>query len=360
MVPVIFLALGITGIAISGMSVRFVVNELIVRFIRDGVLVLSLIIPVVAGMGLNFSMVVGAICAQIGIIVAVDYKWEGIQGLLSATLIGLAMSIVTGYLIGLCLNRVKGKEMITTIIIGFLATGLYQLVFMAGYGTLIRPHNQEIILSRGIGVRNMIDLDQFRNIIDTMWVFHMGSVDIPVFMILVVLAFALATQYVLHTRLGQLFRAVGQSATKSALLGIDVDRVRIKAIVLSTIFACIGQIIYSQNIGMLNVYTAHLNSDIFSCAALLAGGATIYRATVPHALIGLLLFHTLFIVSPQAGQNALGNAALGEYLRSFVAYGTIAFALVANISREAASENHGEHESLQSVKGKADGGRSSQ
>jgi simple sugar transport system permease protein len=326
--------MGIIGICLSGMSVRFVVNELIVRFIRDGVLVMSLVIPVVAGMGLNFAMVVGAICAQVGLIVAVDYQWAGIEGLLAVTLIGLAMSVICGYLIGFCLNRVKGKEMITTIIMGFLTTSLYQLVFMVGYGTVIQPHNQAMILSRGIGVRNMIDLDKFRSVMDDIWLFRMGGIELPFFMVLVVLSFALVTRYVLHTRLGRLFRAVGESRTNSTLLGIDVDRVRIHAIIASTILACLGQIIYCQNIGMLNVYTAHLNSDIFSCAALLAGGATIHRATVPHALVGLLLFHTLFIVSPQAGQNALGNAALGEYLRSSVAYGTIAVALIANISRE--------------------------
>lgn len=333
-VPPAFLLLGIVGIMLSGMSVRFVANELIIRFIRDGVLVLSLVIPVVAGMGLNFAMVVGAICAQVGIIVAVDYQWQGMTGLFFITAIGLGMSLLAGVLIGVCLNRVKGKEMITTIIIGFLATSLYQLVFMAGYGTVIHPHNQAMILSRGIGVRNMIDLEHFRNVIDTVWVFQIGGIEIPLFMILVVLGFAGVAQYLLHTRLGQVFRAAGESPNNSILLGIDVDRVRIKAIIISTMFACLGQIIYSQNIGMLNVYTAHLNSDIFSCAALLAGGATIHRATVLHALVGLLLFHTLFIVSPQAGQNALGNAALGEYLRSFVAYGTIAIALIANISRE--------------------------
>lgn len=179
---------------------------------------------------------------------------------------------------------------------------------MVGYGTVIQPHNEAMILSRGIGVRNMIDLDNFRNAMDSIWLFKVGAIEIPFFMILLVLTLALLTQYLLHTRLGRLFRAVGQSPASSILLGV-----------VSTLLACFGQILYCQNIRMLNVYTAHLNSDIFSCAALLAGGATISRATVPNALVGLLLFHTLFIVSPQAGQNALGNAALGEYLRTFVA-----------------------------------------
>jgi simple sugar transport system permease protein len=42
----------------------------------------------------------------------------------------------------------------------------------------------------------------------------------------------------------------------------------------------------------------------------------------------------LFILPPQAGQNLFSNAALGEYFRSFVAYGTISFALIMNIKGE--------------------------
>jgi simple sugar transport system permease protein len=92
---------------------------------------------------------------------------------------------------------------------------------------------------------------------------------------------------------------------------------------------------------MLNVYTAHLNSDIFSCAALLAGGATITHVKIRHALLGIIFFHALFIVSPQAGQNVFHNAALGEYFRSFVAYGTIAFALIMNMRRHNDSSKSG-------------------
>jgi len=333
-VPVVFGMLSVLGIYFSGMSIKFVLNELIVRFIRDGVMVLALIIPVTAGMGLNFAIVVGAMCAQVGLILAVDYQLYGVTGLLIITGVGGVFALIFGLLIGICLNRVKGKEMIATIIIGFLATSLYQLVFMAGYGTVITPHNAEMMLSRGIGIRNMIDLEHFRNVMDNLWMIDPGGIQIPVFMVLLVLLFALAVKYILSTRLGQLLRAVGESSDKAVLLGIDADRVRIIAITISTLFACFGQIIYSQNIGMLNVYTAHLNSDIFSCAALLAGGATIYQAKVHHALIGIVLFHTLFIVSPQAGQNVFQNPALGEYFRTFVAYGTIAFALMMNIQQE--------------------------
>ncbi len=332
-VPLVFLLLSAVALHYSQLGTAFVANEVITRFIRDGVMVLALVIPINAGMGLNFAVTVGAMAAQVGLILAVDHGLKGVPGLFVITTVGLGLSLLFGYLIGLALNRVKGKEMIATMIIGFLATGLYQLVFMVGYGTVIRPTNKEMMLSSGIGIRNMVDLEPFRNIIDAIWMVRIGPIELPLFMILLVGLFAAGIAYLLRTKLGQQFRAVGEDNEKARLLGIDVDRVRIKAILFSTVLACLGHIIFTQNIGMLNVYTAHMNTDIFACAALLAGGATILRASVNQALIGVLLFHTLFIVSPQAGQNILANAALGEYFRTFVAYGTIALALIVNTRR---------------------------
>lgn len=332
-VPGVFIALSGLALYFSGLAPSFVAGEVVTRFIRDGVMVLALVIPVTAGMGLNFAITVGALAAQVGIVLAVDWGLRGTTGLLVITAMGLGLAVVSGYLIGVALNRVRGKEMITTMIIGFLATGIYQLVFMVGYGTFIRPTNREMMLSRGIGVRNMVDLEPFRNTIDTIWVVQAGPIELPLFMILVVLGFAGLITYLLNTRLGQQFKAVGEGIEKAEMLGIDANAVRIKAVVLSTVLACLGHIIFTQNIGMLNVYTAHMNTDIFACAALLAGGASILRAHVGHALLGVLLFHSLFIVSPQAGQNIFANAALGEYFRAFVAYGTIAFALVLSTGK---------------------------
>lgn len=332
-VPLTFGILSMGGLCVSGMGTGFVINEVITRFVRDGVMVLALIIPICAGMGLNFAVVAGALCAQVGLILAVDYQLGGFTGLLFITLTGVCLSLAVGWLIGICLNRVRGKEMITTIIIGFISTSIYQMIFMAGYGTLITPNNREMMLSRGIGIRNMVDLEMLRNLLDTIWLARLGPVEIPVFMILLVCFFALSVHYITRSKLGRQFRAVAENPLRAEMNGIPVARVRMSAILISTVLACFGHILYIQNIGMLNVYTAHLNTDVFSCAALLAGGATLYRAGIRHAFLGIVLFHSLFIVSPQAGQNLFGNPALGEYFRSFVAYGTIAFALMASSRR---------------------------
>lgn len=332
--PAVFILISFLAWQASGFTGSFVLNQVITRFIRDGILVLSLIIPVVAGLGLNFAITVGAMAFQTALLIMIGFQVEGYQGILLVIALGVFLSVLLGYGIGRILNRVKGSEMITTIIIGFFANSIYQLVFLVGFGTVIPVANKEIILTRGIGVRNTVDLGMYRNTIDKLWLLKIGELQIPIFMILLVLLFAGLIFYILHTRFGQKVKAVGAGAQTSGILGVDVDAIRIKVIILSTVLAGLGQLVYLQNIGMFDVYTAHMNTGVISCAALLAGGASIKKAKIKHALVGILLFHTVFIVSPQAGQNLFNNAALGEYFRSFVAYGTIAFALMMNVKYE--------------------------
>jgi len=332
--PLFFAFLSIIAFYYSDMSALFVANEVIIRIIRNSLLVFALIIPVTAGMGLNFSIIIGAMAAQAGWIFMLDLQVPGILGIAGAALSGIFISVICGYIIGSYLNRVKGREMIATIIIGILGAGIYQFIFLVGYGTFIPAHNSELLLSRGAGIRDMVDLAPYRNIIDRLWLVDIGGIQLPFFMFTVVAAAAIAVKLILLTPAGQRFRAVGSDRGSAELSGINTDRTRIQAMIISTVLACLGQIIFLQNIGMVNVYTAHMNSDIFSCAALLAGGATIKEAKIRHALLGIVLFHSLYIVTPQAGQNIFSNAVLGEYFRSFIAYGSIAIALIINIRHE--------------------------
>jgi simple sugar transport system permease protein len=125
----------------------------------------------------------------------------------------------------------------------------------------------------------------------------------------------------------------------SEIAGISVDRTRIRAIVISTLLGAWGQIIWLTNIGTLNTYQSHEQVGPYAIAALLVGGATVARATIWHAILGTLLFHTLFIVSPVAGQQLLGSAQIGEYFREFVAYAVIGVTLALHAWRTARSKS---------------------
>ena len=79
--------------------------------------------------------------------------------------------------------------------------------------------------------------------------------------------------------------------------------------------------------GNLNTYGSHVQVGTFAVAALLIGGASVSQATIKQAIVGTILFHSLFILSPMAGKNLMGSAQVGEFFRVFVAYGVIGIAL---------------------------------
>ena len=282
----------------------------------------------IAGLGLNFGIVIGAMSGQAALIIITHLGIGGLPGFLLAALISVPFSLITGYLTGLVLNRAKGREMVTGYILGFFANGVYQLIFLVLVGTLIPMSNPKMMLSSGIGLRNTMDLIAVNKALDNALLSSLRlGVSRSLGDILAIGLLCLFTAYFTKTKLGQQMRAVGQDRHIAAVSGINVDRIRLIAIMISTVLGAWGQLIYLQNIGTFNTYNSHEQVGMFSIAAILIGGASISKATIWNALIGVLLFHTLFVVSPLAGQRILGIPQVGEYFRSFLAYGIIAVAL---------------------------------
>ena len=65
-VPIVFLVVSAIAIPISRFSLDYLVQEMLIRLSRNSFLVLSLLVPIMAGMGLNFGMVLGAMAGQLG------------------------------------------------------------------------------------------------------------------------------------------------------------------------------------------------------------------------------------------------------------------------------------------------------
>ena len=367
-VPAVFIIISAFAIPLSGYSASYLVQELLTRIGRNSFLILSLLIPIMAGMGLNFGMVLGAMAGQIGLLFICDWGIVGIPGMVLACLIGTPIAIVLGIFCGHVLNRAKGREMVTSYILGFFINGVYQMTVLYLMGWIIPITNPTLLLSRGYGVRNAVSLLGIRGILDNLiptiitgtqgtaqfvninggksfimmqLPFLDGAIRIPLATLIVIALFCIFFVWFRKTKLGQDMRAIGQSQSVADSAGIPVNRTRIIAIVISTVLACYGQIIYLQNMGTLNTYNSHDQAGMFSIAALLIGGASVSKATIANVFAGVILFHLMFIVAPVAGKNLIGDAQIGEYFRVFVSYGIIAIALVLhawrrNREREAA------------------------
>ena len=326
-VPIMFIVIGGIGIYFSGFSGTAIMNEMMTRLSRNSFLVISLLIPIMAGMGLNFGMTLGAMAGQIGLIFITEWGIVGIPGMVLAAIISTPISILLGWWCGKILNLAKGREMVTSYIIGFFVNGIYQLVVLFMMGSII-PMKSEILLPRGYGIRNTVNLIGIRKCLDNLIPLKIAGVSVPLATFLLIAVLCVFILWFKKTKLGQDMRAVGQDMEVAREAGIKVEETRIISIVISTVLAGYGMIIYLQNMGTLNTYNSHNQIGMFSAAALLVGGASVDKANIRNVFLGVILFHLMFYVAPYAGKNLIGEAQLGEYFRVFVSYGVITLALV--------------------------------
>lgn len=326
-VPLMFIVIGIFGIIYSGFTAGAIVNEMLTRIARNSFLVISLLIPIMAGMGLNFGMTLGAMAGEIGLILITDWGVVGVPGLVLASIISTPISILLGWWCGTILNKAKGREMVTSYIIGFFINGVYQLIVLFMMGPIF-PIKSEILLPRGYGIRNMVNLTGVRKSLDNLIPLRIGGVSIPIATFILIALLCVFVLWFKRTKLGQDMRAVSGDMEVARDSGINVEKTRVLSIILSTVLAGYGMIIYLQNMGTLNTYNSHTQIGMFSAASLLVGGASVAKADIKNVFIGIILFHLMFYVAPYAGKNLIGEAQLGEYFRVFVSYGVITIALV--------------------------------
>lgn len=400
-VTLIFILFTIFGFMVSdGVTVNYFLTELSGRFFRNAFLVLSLIIPVVAGLGLNFGIVVGAMAGQIAIAIVRYFDMGGVTGFMLTFLIAFPIAALFGYFTGILYNKTRGQEMIASLIVGYFANGLYQFLFLFAVGVIIKvPDTHPMIKPDGVGIRMTVDLVPVKdgglkyaldNILQMPFMWAVLAVaaailllqiyryvknnkkptftksnrmmtyinaaiclvliaisvhaivtksslmmvrKVPVVTGLLIIGLCIFSEKILSTKLGQDFRSVGQSQHIAEVSGINVDRTRLIATMISTVLAAWGQIMYLQNMGTLNTYGAHTQIGMFSVACLLVGGASTQKANIRHAILGTLLFNSMFIMSPEIGKSLFGNALLGEYFRTFMVYGVIGLALGLHVWR---------------------------
>ena len=327
-VPLMFILICAVCIPVSGFSPAYLLNEITTRLGRNAFLILSLLIPIMAGMGLNFGMTLGAMAGEIALILVADWQIWGIPGLVLAAIISIPIAILLGVVCGKVLNAARGREMIASYMLAFFINGIYQFVVLYMMGPIIPILHNSILLPRGYGIRNTVDLLSMRQKVDNLLAVNVGGVKIPVLTLIIIALACLFIVWFRRTKLGQDMRAVGQDMEVARAAGINVERTRILSIVISTVFADFGMLIYLQNIGNLPTYSAHSQIGMFCIAALLVGGASVEKANIGNVFLGVILFHTMFIVAPSAGTKFTGDSMIGEYFRVFVSYAVITVALV--------------------------------
>ncbi len=307
-----------------GVAIDSSINDVSVRFGMSAILVLSMVPMIQSGCGLNFGIPVGLVAGMLGAVTSLEFGLKGLPGILCAVAIGLVVAAIFGYLYGMLLNRVKGDEMIIATYVGF------SFVFLMNMMWLILPFKNPSSVQgfKGEGLRVTISIQdywaqQISNFlkidISKNFIFPTGVFLFFAFMSLLVWAF-------FKTKTGTAITAVGSNPDFARASGINIDKMRIYSVVLSTMLAAVGIIVYQQSFGFIQMYNSPLAFVFPSVAAILLGGASVNKASITNVIIGTFLFQGILTMTPSVINSAI-NIDVSEILRIIVSNGMIVYAL---------------------------------
>ena len=309
---------------IFGVRVDTSINDVIVRFGMNGIMVLSMVPMIQSGCGLNFGIPVGLVAGMIGAVLSLEFNLTGFLGVVVAMVIAVFFGAIFGFFYGLLLNRVKGDEMIIATYVGF------SFVFFMNIMWVSLPFRNPASVQgfKGEGLRVTISVKEY-------W-YHVlndfAKIDvtdhfaIPVGMLLLFSVIALFVWIFFKTKTGTAITAVGSNPDYARAAGISIDKMRVISVMLSTMIASIGIIVYEQSFGFIQMYNSPLAFSFPSVAAILLGGASINKATILNVVIGTFLFQGILTMTPSVINSAI-SIDVSEVLRIIITNGLIVYAL---------------------------------
>lgn len=307
-----------------GFDLGQLVEESIVKFVMNGVMVLAMIPMINAGIGMNFGLPVGIVAGLIGMCIAVDFSLTGIIGLLTSILLSALIAIAFGKIYAVLLNQVKGKEDIAAIFIG------YSFIPLMNFFWTVAPFtNKEMLYPiGGSGLRPKISLkNYFGGALQNKLNIEVIGINIPVGLLIAYGAVAISLVIYFHTKKGKLMLAVGENESFCKLSGIGINKIRTQAVVLSTVIGAIGICIYAQTYGFIELYDGPKSFAFPAVSGILIGGCLGKKAKVSHAIIGTYLYQTINLLSVPIA-NELLMPQMSEIVRMLITNGIILYAFL--------------------------------
>lgn len=307
-----------------GVSTDRSINDVLVRFGMNAILVLSMVPMIQSGCGLNFGIPVGLVAGLLGAVISLELRLTGYPGIIVALAIAAAIAVVLGYGYGLLLNKVKGDEMIIATYVG------YSIVFFMNMMWIALPFKNPSSVQgyKGTGLRVTISVQDywFQKISSILKIPVTNNFAIPTGMLIFFAIMSLLVWGFFKTKVGTAITAVGSNPEYARASGINVDKMRAKSVVLSTVLAAIGIIVYQQSFGFIQVFNAPLSFVFPSVAAILLGGASVNKASISNVVIGTILFQGILTMTPSVINSAI-RIDVSEIIRIIVSNGMIVYAL---------------------------------
>lgn len=319
----LFLVLFLVSAVALNLSLPAMFTDMINRFGMNAILVLAMVPTIQAGTGVNLNLALGVIFGLIGSLVSMEFGLTGWSSLFVAFAVAIPLAIIAGYLYGLLLNRIKGQEMTVGNYFGFSIVSLMCIFW------LVAPFKNESLVwaMGGTGLRVTLTLeDSFGSILNNFLSFNIGGVAIPTGLLLFFALCAGLVYIFTNSKTGTALRVSGSGEKFALSNGLNVNKYRILGMIISTVLAAVGIIVYSQAFGFLQLYNAPLYVAMPAAASILIGGATLQKAKISHVIIGTFLFQSLLVVALPV-INEVSEGSMAEIIRITISNGIILYAL---------------------------------
>ena len=277
-----------------------------------------------SGTGPNFALPIGIVNGLLAMVFVLAAGLSGWAFIIVASVVALVFGSLSGYLYGRLMNAVKGSEMAIAPYTGFAITALFGLVWLA-----LPIRHPNMIFFLGDGLRHQIPLDYFNAnfILAEFLYFEIFGLQVRTGELLIVSAACLLVWLFFRTKTGIGISAVGRNPMFAKATGIDVDRSRVIANMMSTAIAAFGVIIYAQGFGFIQLYDFPMFMAFPAVACILVGGASAKRATVANVVVGTLLFQGLMAIALPVFTRVLPVADIVNPVRQAIQNGIILYAL---------------------------------
>lgn len=293
------------------------------RFSWNAVMVLAMVPMVHSGCGLNFGLPLGIISGLLGATISIEMGYTGAASFVMAILISTPFALILGYGYGWLLNRIKGGEMMIATYVGFSSVSFMSMMW------LLLPYRSPNMVwgYAGKGLRTTISLEGYYDkVLARFLQVNIGRLVIPVGTLLFFALLAFLMWAFLHTKTGTAMTAVGSNATFAKASGINVNKIRMISVIMSTWLAAVGILVYQQGFGFIQLYMAPFYMALPAVSALLIGGASINKASIGNVIIGTFLFQGILTMTPTV-MNSLIRMDMSEVIRIIVSNGMILYAL---------------------------------
>ncbi len=299
------------------------ISNTINRFSWNAVLVLAMVPMIHSGCGLNFGLPLGIISGLLGGTIAIELGFTGPMSFVMAILIATPFAVVLGSLYGWLLNKIKGGEMMIATYVGFSSVS-----FMCMMWLLLPYHSPTMVWGfSGKGLRTTISLEGFYDkVLANFLQINIGTLSIPTGTLLFFALLAFIMWAFLHTKTGTAMTAVGSNSTFARAAGVNVDKMRLLSVVLSTWLGAIGILVYEQGFGFIQLYMAPFYMALPAVSAILIGGASVNKASIANVIIGTFLFQGIVTMTPTV-MNSVIHMDMSEVIRVIVSQGMILYAL---------------------------------